>query len=82
MLGLLSVPMVWVWVMGSLGFVQGQGPREGDLGPAGWSDLAPLRVDATRWVVRRPLTASQTLWSISRRLGLRRPQVPSSTCGR
>lgn len=54
----------------------------GELIPEGWPYLVSFRVDAILWVAQRRLTASQTWWSTSRRRGLRRLQVPLSTCGR
>lgn len=67
---------------GLLGLDLRLGVPGGGLGPEGWPDLVSFRVDAIPWVARRPLTASQTWWSTSRRQGSRRPQVPLSTCGR
>lgn len=60
LLGLPSMPIAWVLGRVSLGFGPRLGVQGGRLVPCGWPDLALLRVDATQWVARRPLTASRT----------------------
>lgn len=55
MLELLFMPRAWAVGRDCLGLDLRLG--EVDPGPEVWPYLVPLRVDATLWVARRPLTA-------------------------